>query len=120
MHAVQRQLLKFQKWASIRGALRLDYEVVAFSPDRAIDAIERAIGIQCDRSYAKRHAFDNAFTQKNKAVMRRHAKELSEQQAQELLSVFSEFIQAVCTKNDDLWFSAFREEFLAKAGASRA
>jgi Sulfotransferase domain len=117
---VQRQLLRFQKWASIRGALRLDYELVAFSPDRAIDAIEHAIGIQCDHSQAKRHAFDDAFTQKNKAVMRRHAEELTEQQAQELLRAFGKFIQHVCTKNDDRWLAAFRERFLANAAASRA
>lgn len=106
---VQRQLRVFGNWASMKGTLRLNYAVVAFAPDEAIDAIERVLGITCDRAAAKRHAFHKAFTQKNKAIPERHVSELSPQQKEEMDKAFGDFIARVCIANDEAWFSGYRE-----------
>jgi hypothetical protein len=106
---VLRQLRVFSNWASMKGTLRLDYAVVAFAPDKAIDAIERFLGITSDRVAAKRHAFHKAFTQKNKAIPERHVSELSPRQKEEMDKVFGDFIERVCVANDAAWFSGYRE-----------
>src|SRR3954465_12658644 len=57
---------KFYKWAAITGALLLSYDEVAFDPEAAITRIENCFGLKIDREEVKRHAFEEAFTQKNK------------------------------------------------------
>jgi len=116
---VKQQIPKFRKWASISGALRLDYETVAFAPDEAIAAIEQRIGIVCDRESAKKHAFEGAFTQKNKAKQRRHESELTAAQNAELLEIFGPFIRSVCENGDEEWFAEHRRKMLARAGAEQ-
>jgi hypothetical protein len=117
---VERQLGVFRTWAAITGALRLGYDLVAFSPDKAIDAIEAVLGIASDRAVAKRHAFEDAFTQKNKGVRSRWQRELSAEQQEELATVFDKFIRRVCRRNDDTWFTLYREKFLAQTPAQHA
>jgi hypothetical protein len=111
---VLEQIVKFRKWASVRDTLRLDYDEVAFAPDRAIDRIERRLGIACDREKAKQYAFEEAFTQKNKAQRYRALTELSDEQNAELMEAFAEFIWNVCEACDEIWYERFRAQLLAR------
>ena len=108
-----RAIPKFRKWGALRGSLRLYFETMAFSPDAAVDAIETALGVSCDHEEAKKHAFEDAFTQRNKARKNRFEEELDEAQKKELETRFGEFIERVCRKNDDRWFAAYREQVLS-------
>ncbi len=110
-HVAQR-LEQFRKWAAIPGALRLDYDVVAFSPDQAMDAIEGVLGIKSNRKRAKRWAFEQAHTLKRTAKRHRYLEELNEQEKAEMLEVFGEFIQRVCEENDQTWFDECRQRML--------
>lgn len=109
----ERAIRKFRKWASLKGSLRLYFETLAFSPDDAIDAIEKTLGVSCDHEEAKRHAFEDAFTQRNKAQKNRFEDELDEVQKKEMAERFSEFIERVCRNNDEAWFNSYRELTLA-------
>lgn len=109
---------KFRKWASLNGSLRLYYDTVAFSPDAAIAAIENALGVTCDHEEAKKHAFEDSFTQRNKAQKMRFENEMSDQEKDEMRRKFGEFIEQVCGRNDQQWFSSYREHVLSSAGAA--
>ncbi len=106
---------KFRRWASVQGALRLDYETVAFSPDLAIDRIERYLNITSARDAARRHALEHAFTQQNKMKRRRFEDELAEEEKRRLTEVFGEFLREVCVAGDDAWFTSHREHMLLRA-----
>jgi hypothetical protein len=114
---VLRQIAKFRRWGAVRGALRLDYDVVAFSPDAAIDSIEERLGIACDRAYAKRYAFDEAFTQKNKAMRYRAKEELTKEQYAALTTTFAEFLENAYERVNESWFAKVREDILATVRA---
>jgi hypothetical protein len=109
---VQAQTEKFRRWASVRGALRLEYEMVAFSPDAAIDRIERHLELVCDRAAARRHAFEQAFTQQNKMKRRRFEDELNEEERRRLTEIFGEFLREA---GNDAWFTSYREHLLVRA-----
>jgi hypothetical protein len=111
---LKNQILKFRKWASIRGALRLEYELVAFAPDKAMDLIEQRINLKYDKAAAMKHAFEVAFTQKNKAQPKRHQSELDEDQQQQLTAAFEPFISSVFENADERWFSDYREKVLSQ------
>jgi hypothetical protein len=113
---IRQQIPKFRKWSSVAGTLRLNYETVAFAPDDAITAIEGKLDISCDREAAKKHAFEDAFTQKNKARRRRYEDELTESQNSELQEIFGPFIRNVCEGENEDWFASNRERILAKIG----
>jgi hypothetical protein len=110
---VSKAIPKFQKWASLKGSLRLYFETVAFSPDDAIAAIETSLGVSTNHDAVKRHAFEDSFTQKNKAQKSRFEEELDSSQKKELQERFGEFIERVCGRNDEHWFSTYRERMLA-------
>jgi hypothetical protein len=109
---------KFRRWASLKGSLRLYYDTVAFSPDAAIDALEGVLGVTCDREEAKRHAFEDSFTQRNKAQKVRFESEMSEREKGEMQRRFGEFIEQVCEQNDQEWFSTYRDQLLASTDAA--
>lgn len=110
---IKKRTEEFQKWGALRGTLALNYEMVAFSPDRAIDMLESTLAIKCDREEVKRYAFQEARTQKNKAKNNRHEEELSEAQNAWMLEMFGEFIDRVCKAEDRQWFEERRTELLA-------
>jgi hypothetical protein len=112
---VQRNLTTFRIWGAINGTLRLPYEMVAFTPNRAVVELEKVLGFECNRDLAKRHAFEDAFTQKNKGTEKRHETDLTPEENEHLAQVFDKFLRRVMRKNDDEWFSLFRPHFLAKA-----
>jgi len=111
---VKMAIPKFAKWGSLEGTVRLYFETVAFAPDEAIDAIERALGVSCDREEAKRHAFEDAFTQRNKARRNRYLDEMDENQKARMLETFRPFIERVCNGGGgDEWYREFRGDILA-------
>jgi len=89
---IERRIAVFERWAALKGTLALDYETVAFAPDAALDAIERTLGIKCDRPAVLRHAFEDARTLKNKARPARHRDELSAEDRDRLTARFGDFI----------------------------
>jgi hypothetical protein len=114
---VQRAITKFAKWGALEGTLRLYFETVAFEPDEAIAAIERTLGVKGDAEATKRHAFEDAFTQRNKAKRNRYLDEMDAAQQAHMLETFGPFIERVCTAKDDEWYRAFRGKLLADAPA---
>ena len=119
IEVIEKAIPKFAKWSSLEGSLRLYFETVAFAPDDAIDAIERALGVSCDHEEAKRHAFEDAFTQHNKGKKARYEEELSERESQAMLRTFGPFIERVCRENDETWFEEFRRRILSGADSSQ-
>jgi hypothetical protein len=103
---VGRKLDAFRRWGALRGALRLEYNTVAFSPDAASDSIERWLSIQGDREQAKEHAFVKAFTQRNKAKRNRAVEELSPGQYAALTGQFSEFLER---GSEQSWYNERRQ-----------
>jgi len=89
---VSEQVEKFFKWSAVPGALLLPYDTVAFDPETAIDQIQSCLGLHVDRERAKQYAFEEAFTQKNKAQRRRFVSELTAQQNAELEKTFATVI----------------------------
>jgi hypothetical protein len=115
---VSNAIPKFRKWASLDGALRLYYDTVAFSPDTAIDTLESVLGVSCDHEDAKKHAFEDSFTQRNKAQQKRFESEMSERDKSDMQRRFGEFIAQVCERNDQQWFSSYREQVLRERHAA--
>lgn len=111
---VKRHIRTFRKWAALRGTLRLNYETVAFSPDDAIAAIEKTLGVTGDAARVKQFAFEEARTQKNKARKKRYLDELSDEKRDELTRFFDEFIRRACERDDSLWYEERREEILSE------
>ena len=109
---VERRIRDFREWASVKGALRLDYDTTAFLPDNAMDKIEPVFGFTCDRAAVKQYAYKEAYTQKNKARRARY-KELSPEQNAELMDRFGDFIRRVCDLDDQSWFDECRAEMMS-------
>ncbi len=110
---VSRAIWKFAKWGALEGTLRLYFESVAFEPDKVIEDIERALGVKCDPEAAKKHAFEDAFTQRNKAKRNRYLDEMDEGQKARMLEAFRPFIERVCNGSGDEWYREFRGNILA-------
>lgn len=114
MLQVQRAIRNFRKWGAVQGTLRLYYQTVAFSPDAAIGAMEGVLNVTADREEVMRHAFETAFTQKNKAKPHRYPDELNDDEQLEMVEAFGSFIGRVCERNDDSWFLELRQELLER------
>jgi hypothetical protein len=114
---IEKAIPKFRNWASLEGSMRLYYDTVAFAPDIAIDAIEKVLGVTCNHEEAKKHAFEDAFTQRNKGQKKRFEDEMNESEKAQMLDTFGEFIERVCGQNDEGWFSSHRERLLAGAAS---
>jgi hypothetical protein len=107
---VRRQLSVCRQWGSLRGALHLHYNDVAFNTRQAVDQMCADFGFRkfSDEDYGQLadRVFNEAFTQKNKAVKNRY-KELSARQNQFLLKQIPEigdFINRICIERDHGWF----------------
>ena len=119
IEALQGHLLNFRRWASLRGALRIEYETVAFAPDAALEVLRQRFGFDYDKDAAKKHAFEDAFTQKNKAQRRRYESELTERQAQQVATAFQSFISGVYESDGERWLSEYREQALSAAAEAQ-
>ncbi len=82
------------------------FETVAFEPDEAVALIERTLNVKGDAEEAKRHAFEDAFTQRNKAKRSRYPDEMDEAQQARMLELFAPFIERVCVAKDEEWYRA--------------
>lgn len=111
---VSEQLEKFVRWASLRGALVLPYETVAFDPDAAIERIETCLGISADHERVKRYAFEEAFTQKNKARRTRFSDELTEAQREILDREFAPVIASFSGGDPGPWLAERRRELIQR------
>ncbi len=110
---VRNRIPDFRKWASLKGSLRLDYDTIAFAPDKALRRIEDALHVTCiGKEDVKDHVYYEAPTQKNKAVRNRYKDELSDAENAQMLEEFDEFIHRVCEQNDQSWFDECRAEML--------
>jgi hypothetical protein len=109
---IERRIGEFRTWGALKGTLRLDYDTVAFLPEDAMGPIEAALDIKSDRAAAKHYAFNEAYTQKNKAKRGRYRSELSAKQNAEMLARFGEFIRRVCGEDDQKWFDECRAALL--------
>ncbi|HEX3652894.1 MAG TPA: hypothetical protein VHU18_08740 [Rhizomicrobium sp.] len=117
---VAEQAEKFFRWAAVSGALLLEYHTVAFDADATIDRIEASLGLRTDREQAKRHAFEEAFTQKNKAQRNRFLSELTEQQNEEMKELFSTFISNFIDGEPTQFLSEKRLEILEREASRRS
>lgn len=109
-------ILRFRKWAALRGTLRLNYETVAHEPKNAISAIEAVLGVRSDRDRVMTHAFEDAFTQKNKAARTRYREEMTVGQQAWAAKTFSKFLKHACESDDQSWCDRHREKILAESG----
>ena len=110
---VRGRIARFRKWSALQGTLRLNYDTVAYVPEKAIDAIERALGVTCKRERVLKHAFEDAYTQKNKARRHRYLEEMTEQQQRELTELFHRFIANACESDRQSWYDKCRDNVLA-------
>ncbi len=115
MANVERRIVAFRRWGALRGTLRLGYDVTAFDPDKAIDAMEAAVGIKGDRFFVHKYAFEEAYTLKNVAKRDRYVDELSDEEKHILAYAFRKFIRQVIERDNDRWFESYRETMLEKA-----
>jgi hypothetical protein len=110
---VRRRINDFRIWASLTNAVRIDYEDVAFDPGKAIGALERALGLVCNREEVMHYAFEEAMTLKNKAKSHRHESELDAGQKEALNNRFRNFLRNVFEERDEKWFEKTREKMLS-------
>jgi hypothetical protein len=113
---VRNRIKQFRKWASVKGAARIGYDMVAFQPDEAISLLEKALALTCDHEAVKHYAFHEVPTQRNKAVQARYRDELSDEENTEMLRRFGEFIERICEQDDQSWFDDCRRKMQAVAG----
>jgi hypothetical protein len=106
------RIVHFRRWAALKGSLRVDYEDVAFEPVKAIDAMERALGVVCNREEVLHYAFEEAFTLKNKAKRHRYLDEMDDAQKKMMRRIFRNFIKNVCEESNQEWFDVYREKML--------
>jgi len=67
---------ELEAWHGLPGLLEVRYETCAFAMDRAIDAIKAHLGVRAPNWLVRLYAGHIAFTHRNKAVPKRHAREL--------------------------------------------
>lgn len=109
---VTRQLRVCRNWGSIAGVKFYFYNEVAFSTHDVVDRMCAEFGIRQfeDQAYEAvvGRAFNDAFTQKNKATKDRYKDELTVRQNERLLSEIkggARFVNEVCRKRDFSWFA---------------
>ncbi len=108
---IEKAIVKFRKWSSLQGALPLYYDTVANMPDDAISAIEGVLGVSSDHAAVIKHAFEDAFTQKNKAKKNRFEEEMSEIEKAKMHARFAAFIE-ICRGDTKEWFAKCRADML--------
>jgi hypothetical protein len=110
---VEGRVARFRKWSAVRGALRLNYDLVAFEPETAIAAIERALNVRCDKAEVLKHAFDRAYTQKNVAQRHRYLTDMDDEQKRRMGEKFRRFIKHACENDEQAWYDKRRDYILA-------
>ena len=113
---VGKQLRVCRNWGAINGALHLLYNDVAFDAPRAVQEICADFGFpmldESELATAMSQVFEDAFTQRNKAVKDRYRSDMSEQDGETLLAQLGggrAFVRHVCEQRDFEWFRRERE-----------
>ncbi|MEM0907578.1 MAG: sulfotransferase [Pseudomonadota bacterium] len=75
--AIERQLRNLDIWLQMPNVLELQYDELVDNPFGVIGKIGTALGITPDPAFAHNHAFNKAFTQKNKAKLHRYLEDMS-------------------------------------------
>jgi hypothetical protein len=111
-----RQLVACRRWGSITGALHLFYNDAAFDSPSAVRQMCEDFAFQMFNDEELKIVFDRvfneAFTQRNKAVKDRYKDELTVRQNEFLLEELKggrAFIRRVCEQRDYSWFSQLRD-----------
>ena len=108
--SLQRQTETFRSWGAIEGALRLEYSQVVRNPHDTLKKMSNQLRIRGDENAAVRHAFEDAFTQKNKAVLNRYKTEMSTAANRLMSTKFSDYIENAVQRDNQCWFSERRDE----------
>lgn len=120
MAFVKHCIVRFTKWASLRGTLRLGYDTVAFEPERAIGLMETSLEVTADRERAISHAFESASTLKNRGLPNRHAEEMTPQEIAQTTKAFERFLKFACERDDPDWYERHRAAILGRIGIAAA
>ena len=111
-----RQLVVCRRWGSITGALHLFYNEVAFDTPLAVRQMCADFAFQMfndeELKIVLDRVFNDAFTQRNKAVKDRYKDDLTLRQNEFLLEEFRgarAFIRRVCEQRDYSWFRQSRD-----------
>jgi len=110
---VRGRIARFRKWSAVQGTLRLNYDTVAYEPEKAIGAIERALDVRSDKETVLKHAFENADTLKNAARRHRHLSEMDDAQKAGLTHKFRRFLKHAIESDDQDWYIKCRANVLA-------
>ncbi|MDP3858098.1 MAG: sulfotransferase domain-containing protein [Stagnimonas sp.] len=109
---VARQLQVCRNWASVRGALHLYYEDVAFEPLPVIERIGQQLGLArfepAELEAIHSLALERAEPLKNRAERQRHRQELSPEAGEALLTGLpggQEFVERACQARDYRWMA---------------
>lgn len=107
-----RQLRQCKNWISVRGALPLYYNDVAFDPDQTIVRLCENLGLSGlssdEARVVKDAVYNHGYTLKNRAVPDRHRQDLTAEQDQYLLDRLPqsrEFIARACLQRDYRWMA---------------
>ena len=65
-----------------------------------------------------KHAFEDAYTQKNKAVRTRYRTEMTKDQQKLTSDMFRSFIRHACENDNQTWYEKNRRRILAGADAA--
>ncbi|MGF1462338.1 MAG: hypothetical protein ACFB2Z_04085 [Maricaulaceae bacterium] len=109
----RRQIDTFTRWAMINGALVLFYNDVAFDFETTISRMAEHLGVEPDRDAVRTYAFEQAFTQKNKAVLDRYKDDLTVRENERLLETFGGFIRFACEQPIEPWLAKRRAHLLS-------
>jgi hypothetical protein len=101
-----RELENFQKWGAIKGSVIIKYDDVAFSTEKTISQLEQNYKLSLNSSQittVKNYVFNQAFTQKNKAIPKRYEQDMPKQDQDRIKELFSSFFNFL-EHNDTSWF----------------
>jgi capsular polysaccharide export protein len=118
LSAMQKSVETCADWAKLPGSLKLYYDDIAFDTVRTIERIAAHLGISCAAEEVRRYVLDNAPTQMNKGIRKRHVAEMSEAEKLRFEAAFAEFIVQACEQRDYSWFE--KQEFSWISGPVRA
>jgi len=110
---VRGRIARFRKWSALQGTLRLNYDLVAYEPEKAIAEIERVLDVRGDKGSVLKHAFEDSYTQKNVARRRRYLNEMDDDQRVRMSQKFRRFLIHACENDDQAWYEKCRTNILA-------
>jgi len=93
LDAVTRQMRNLERWLAMPHVLEFEYEELVTRPYDCIEKIADTLGIEPEPGQAYRHAYVDAFTQKNKARLSRHRQEMAPADAARIVERFRPYME---------------------------